>query len=310
VRDAGGEATLGADPITLMKARKNAAEIRGSRAAHLRDGAAMVNFLSWFAEEAPKGRMTEIDAVKALESFRRATGKLVEVSFPTISGAGPNGAIVHYRVTERTNRKIGKGLFLLDSGAQFEDGTTDITRTIAVGKPNAEMRDRFTRVLKGHIAIARAVFPKGATGGQIDAFARRDRDQLVGEMRPRRRQVQIAGEEQPPRFATANAAAHPFAAHCERRAATELEARDHQVPARRRASRYHSTTARQPMHHDRRAPPPPMPPNSITAAMRITCHVAHALPAVARSNRWLCRNGAAWPWRASGNANTIRASTA
>ena len=173
VREASGETTLGADPITLIKARKNAAEIRGSRAAHLRDGAAMAQFLAWFSEEAPKGRLTEIDAVKALESFRRATGKLVEVSFPTISGAGPNGAIVHYRVTERTNRKIGKGLFLLDSGAQYEDGTTDITRTIAVGKPTAEMRDRFTRVLKGHIAIARAVFPKGATGGQIDAFARR-----------------------------------------------------------------------------------------------------------------------------------------
>jgi Xaa-Pro aminopeptidase len=172
LRAAGGEPILGADPITLMKARKNAAEIRGARAAHLRDGAALVEFLAWFASEAPKGRLTEIDAVKALETFRRETGALREVSFPTIAGAGPNGAIVHYRVTERTNRRIGKGLFLLDSGAQYEDGTTDVTRTIAVGKPSAEMRDRFTRVLKGHIAIARSVFPKGTSGAQIDGFAR------------------------------------------------------------------------------------------------------------------------------------------
>jgi len=173
LRAAGGAPDLGADPITLMKARKNAAEIRGARAAHLRDGAALVEFLAWFASEAPKGKLTEIHAVTALESFRRANGHLREISFPTIAGAGPNGAIVHYRVTERTNRRIGKGLFLLDSGAQYEDGTTDVTRTIAVGRPNADMRDRFTRVLKGHIAIARSVFPKGTSGAQIDAFARR-----------------------------------------------------------------------------------------------------------------------------------------
>ncbi|MFN3892240.1 MAG: aminopeptidase P family protein [Beijerinckiaceae bacterium] len=173
LRESGGVVELGPDPITLMKARKNAAEVRGARAAHLRDGAAVSSFLAWFAEEAPKGRLTEIDAVMALETFRRQTKRLVEVSFPTISGAGPNGAIVHYRVTERTNRRIGKGLFLLDSGAQYEDGTTDVTRTIAVGKPSAEMRDRFTRVLKGHIAIATAAFPKGVTGAQLDAFARR-----------------------------------------------------------------------------------------------------------------------------------------
>ncbi len=172
LKNAGGEADPGADPVTLMKARKNIAEITGARAAHVRDGAALVNFLCWFHEHAPKGKLTEIDAVQALESFRRDTGKLKEVSFPTISGAGANGAIVHYRVTERTNSKIGKGLFLLDSGAQYEDGTTDVTRTIAVGKPGAEMRDRFTRVLKGHIAIARALFPKGANGAQIDSFAR------------------------------------------------------------------------------------------------------------------------------------------
>jgi Xaa-Pro aminopeptidase len=173
INDAGGKALRGVDPITLMKSVKNAAEIAGMRAAHLRDGAAAANFLAWFDREAPKGQLTEIDAVAALETFRRDTGLLKEVSFPTISGAGPNGAIVHYRVTNATNRKIAPNeLFLLDSGAQYEDGTTDITRTIAVGTPSAEMRDRFTRVLKGHIAIARAVFPDGTTGAQLDPFAR------------------------------------------------------------------------------------------------------------------------------------------
>ena len=171
---AGGTVVRGIDPITQLKAVKNAAEIDGMRAAHLRDGAAVANFLAWFDREAPTGTLTEIDAVAALETFRRETGQLKEVSFPTISGAGPNGAIVHYRVTRATNRKIAPNeLFLLDSGAQYEDGTTDITRTIAVGTPTAEMRDRFTRVLKGHIAIARAVFPEGATGAQLDSFARR-----------------------------------------------------------------------------------------------------------------------------------------
>lgn len=172
LQSAGGVADISADPITLMKARKNAAELNGMRAAHVRDGAAMADFLAWFDTHVRKG-LTEIDAVKALESFRRKTGKLRDISFPTISGAGPNGAIVHYRVNERTNRKIGVGLFLLDSGAQYEDGTTDITRTIGVGKPTAEMRDCFTRVLKGHIAIATAVFPKGTSGLQLDSFARR-----------------------------------------------------------------------------------------------------------------------------------------
>jgi Xaa-Pro aminopeptidase len=174
IEEAGGKAARGADPITLMKAVKNAAEIAGSHAAHVRDGAAVANFLAWFDREAPKGGLTEIDAVAALETFRRETGLLKEVSFPTISGAGPNGAIVHYRVTRATNRKIGLDeLFLLDSGAQYEDGTTDITRTMIVGTPTAQMRDRFTRVLKGHIAIARAVFPEGTTGAQLDPFARR-----------------------------------------------------------------------------------------------------------------------------------------
>jgi Xaa-Pro aminopeptidase len=173
LKAAGGKAVVGDDPITLMKAIKNAAEIDGARAAHLRDGAAVASFLAWFDEAAARGRLTEIDAVKALETFRRQTRKLKDVSFPTISGAGPNGAIVHYRVTEKTNARIGRGLFLLDSGAQYEDGTTDITRTIAVGKPTPDMRACFTRVLKGHIGIANAVFPKGTTGVQIDGFARR-----------------------------------------------------------------------------------------------------------------------------------------
>jgi Xaa-Pro aminopeptidase len=173
VTGAGGKVSRGADPIALMKAVKNAVEIDGARAAHRRDGAAVVRFLAWFEREAPRGNLTEIDAVAALESFRRDTGLLKDVSFPTIAGAGPNGAIVHYRVTRASNRRINAGeLFLVDSGAQYEDGTTDITRTVAVGAPSAEMRERFTRVLKGHIALARAVFPDGTTGAQLDTLAR------------------------------------------------------------------------------------------------------------------------------------------
>ncbi len=169
----GGKVVRSADPIAIMKAVKNPVEIAGARAAQARDGAAMVRFLAWFDREAPVGHLTEIDAVKALESFRRETGQLKDVSFPTIAGAGPDGAIVHYRVTTRTNRTILPGeLFLIDSGGQYEDGTTDITRTIAVGTPSDEMRDRFTRVLRGHIAIARAVFPDGTTGAQLNSFAR------------------------------------------------------------------------------------------------------------------------------------------
>ena len=169
----GGKIRRGADPIALMKAVKNATEIAGARAAHLRDGAAVARFLAWLDREAPKGKLTEIAAVEALEDFRRDTGALKDISFPTIAGFGPNGAIVHYRVTTKTNRRIAPdGLFLIDSGAQYEDGTTDITRTVAIGEPSAEMRDRFTRVLKGHIAIARAVFPQGTSGAQLDSFAR------------------------------------------------------------------------------------------------------------------------------------------
>src|SRR3954463_11571696 len=169
----GGKVARGACPIALMKAVKNPAEISGARAAHVRDGAAVTRFLAWFDREVARGALTEIDAVAALESFRRDTGLLKDISFPTISGAGPDGAIVHYRVTSKTNRGIAPGeLFLIDSGGQYRDGTTDITRTIAVGTPTAEMCERFTRVLKGHIAIARAVFPDGAPGAQLDSFAR------------------------------------------------------------------------------------------------------------------------------------------
>lgn len=168
-----GKSLRGADPIALLKAQKNETEIAGTRSAHKRDGAALARFLAWVDREAPGGGMTEIDAVEALETFRRETGALKDVSFPTISGAGPNGAIVHYRVTRKTNRRVQPGeLLLIDSGAQYEDGTTDVTRTMAIGTPTAEMRDRFTRVLKGHIAIARAVFPDGSSGSQIDSFAR------------------------------------------------------------------------------------------------------------------------------------------
>jgi Xaa-Pro aminopeptidase len=173
VTQAGGRTNPGTDPITLMKAVKNDTEIEGARAAQLRDGAAVVRFLAWFDREAPGGKLTEIDAVAALESFRRETGKLKDVSFPTISGSGPNGAIVHYRVTRKSNRRIAPDeLFLIDSGGQYLDGTTDITRTVAIGTPSDEMRARFTCVLKGHIAIATTVFPDGTTGAQIDSFAR------------------------------------------------------------------------------------------------------------------------------------------
>jgi Xaa-Pro aminopeptidase len=173
IAEGGGTVTRGADPIALMKAMKNHAEIEGMRAAHRRDGMAMANFLSWFEREAPRGTLTEIDAVAALETFRRETGALKDISFTTIAGAGPNGAIVHYRVTRATNRTINPGeLFLIDSGAQYEDGTTDITRTLIAGEPTDEMRDRFTRVLKGHIAIATAVFPESTSGAQLDTLAR------------------------------------------------------------------------------------------------------------------------------------------
>jgi len=170
---AGAEVKRGTDPCELPKAIKNEAEVAGTRAAHLRDGQALTKFLKWIGTEAPKGGVTEIDAAKRLETFRAETGELKDVSFDTISGAGANGAIVHYRVTNATNMPLKPGeLFLVDSGAQYMDGTTDVTRTVAIGTPGAEERDRFTRVLKGHIGIATARFPEGTSGAQLDAFAR------------------------------------------------------------------------------------------------------------------------------------------
>ncbi|ODM77426.1 aminopeptidase P family protein [Bradyrhizobium elkanii] len=173
IAGAGGKPVRGSDPVSLLKAVKNITEIEGTRTAHQRDAVALVRFLAWIDREAPSGGLTEIDTVEALETFRRETGALKDVSFPTIAGTGPNGAIVHYRVTRKSNRRIEPGdLLLIDSGAQYEDGTTDVTRTIAIGKPTDEMRDRFTRVLRGHIAIARAIFPDGTTGAQLDTLAR------------------------------------------------------------------------------------------------------------------------------------------
>ncbi|MEH2622100.1 Xaa-Pro aminopeptidase [Bradyrhizobium sp. AZCC 1719] len=173
IAGAGGKPVRGNDPVSLLKAVKNITEIEGTRTAHQRDAVALARFLAWIDREAPSGALTEIDTVEALETFRRQTCALKDVSFPTIAGTGPNGAIVHYRVTRKSNRRISPGdLLLIDSGAQYEDGTTDVTRTIAIGNPTDEMRDRFTRVLRGHIAIARAVFPDGTTGAQIDSFAR------------------------------------------------------------------------------------------------------------------------------------------
>lgn len=173
LRAAGGKPRVNDDPASLPKAIKNKAELAGAREAHIRDGAALTRFLAWFAEAAPKGALTEISAAEALETFRRENGDLRDISFPTISAFGEHAAIPHYRVTEKSNLKIGKGVYLVDSGAQYLDGTTDVTRTVCMGRASKQLRDHFTRVLKGHIAIARAVFPKGASGAQLDAFARR-----------------------------------------------------------------------------------------------------------------------------------------
>ncbi len=162
-----------ADPCLLPKARKNAAEIAGIETAHLRDGAAMVEFLAWLDREIPKGGMTEIRAVTALEGFRRATNALKDISFETICGAGPNGAIMHYRVSEDSDRPFREGeIVVIDSGGQYVDGTTDITRTIAVGPPGPMERDCFTRVLQGMIAMSRLRWPKGVAGSHLDAIAR------------------------------------------------------------------------------------------------------------------------------------------
>ena len=173
LQTAGAKIKRGTDPCELPKACKNAAEIDGTRAAHLRDGRALTRFLAWLGLTAPRGGIDEITASKKLEAFRADTGALKDLSFDTISGAGPNGAIVHYRVTQGTNQPLQPGeLFLVDSGAQYLDGTTDVTRTVAIGRASAEQRDRFTRVLKGHIGIATARFPEGTSGSQLDALAR------------------------------------------------------------------------------------------------------------------------------------------
>ena len=161
------------DPCIAPRAIKNATEIAGTRAAHARDGVAVTRFLAWLDANAEGGKVDEITAAQTLEGFRRDTGELKEISFDTIAGSGPNGAIVHYRVNAKTNRKLKPGeLFLVDSGAQYADGTTDITRTIAIGKPTSEMRRHFTLVLKGNIAIATACFPKGTRGRDLDPLAR------------------------------------------------------------------------------------------------------------------------------------------
>jgi Xaa-Pro aminopeptidase len=171
---AGAEIHRAADPCQLPKACKNAVEIEGTRRAHRRDGAALTRFLAWLAERAPKGGLGEIAASDRLEQFRREGEHFRDLSFPTISGAGANGAIVHYRASPESERQLGPGmLYLVDSGAQYLDGTTDVTRTVAIGTPTAEMRERFTRVLKGHIALATCRFPKGTNGAQLDALARR-----------------------------------------------------------------------------------------------------------------------------------------
>ncbi|KEO51298.1 aminopeptidase P family protein [Thioclava pacifica] len=161
------------DPCILPKARKNPSEVGGMEAAHLRDASAMVEFLCWLDAEAPKGQLTEIDVVTALEGFRRDTNSLLDISFDTICGAGGNGAIVHYRVNEATNRPVKPGeLLLVDSGGQYVDGTTDITRTVAVGAVPDDAKRPFTRVLQGMIALSRSRFPRGVAGAHLDALAR------------------------------------------------------------------------------------------------------------------------------------------
>lgn len=173
LKDAEIQILEGRDPCVVPKALKNDTEIAGARAAHLRDAVAVVQFLAWLEAEAPKGALTEIDVVKALEGFRAQTNALRDISFDTICGAGPNGAIVHYRVNEETNRQVNQDeLLLVDSGGQYVDGTTDITRTVVIGTPTGAQRTCYTRVLQGMIAISRARFPKGVGGQHLDALAR------------------------------------------------------------------------------------------------------------------------------------------
>ena len=170
---AGAVIAKAADPCLLPKATKTARELAGMRAAHERDGAALTGFLAWLPMAARAGGLSESAAAERLAAFRSANERYRGPSFPTISAAGANAAIVHYRVSPSSDRPLTPGtLYLVDSGAQYLDGTTDVTRTVAVGKPDAEMRQRFTLVLKGHIAIATARFPRGTTGSQLDTLAR------------------------------------------------------------------------------------------------------------------------------------------
>ena len=172
--EAAGAAIIEArDPTIALKAAKTAVELDGTRAAHIRDGLAVSRFLYWFEGAAAAGDLDELKAQARLEAFRRESNLLRDLSFDSISAFAGNGASPHYHSTPDSNLPItGNSLYLIDSGGQYPDGTTDITRTIAVGMPSAEMRDRFTRVLKGHIALATARFPKGTRGGQLDILAR------------------------------------------------------------------------------------------------------------------------------------------
>ena len=170
---AGARVVRGQDPCTLPKACKNPVEIEGAKRAHRRDGVALTRFLHWLATEAQTALPDEMQIVSKLEAFREATGALKDLSFDTIAGAGPNGAVVHYRPTRQKIRRTEPGtLLLVDSGAQYLDGTTDVTRTIAIGEPTAEMRQRYTLVLKGHLALGRVRFPAGVTGSALDVLAR------------------------------------------------------------------------------------------------------------------------------------------
>ncbi|MGH1422900.1 MAG: M24 family metallopeptidase [Hyphomonas sp.] len=173
VEAAGGEIVRQMDPVALPKAKKNAQELRGTIAAHIRDGVAVTRFLRWLDTEAQSGEVTEIDAALKLEALREETGVLNDLSFTTISGAGPNGALPHYRVSSASNRVLERGsLYLVDSGGQYLDGTTDITRTVPIGEASADMKRHYTLVLKGHIALDAVRFPAGTTGTHLDVLAR------------------------------------------------------------------------------------------------------------------------------------------
>ncbi|MBF0250462.1 MAG: M24 family metallopeptidase, partial [Alphaproteobacteria bacterium] len=171
---AGARVLPGADPCDAPRAAKTPAEIEGMRQAHVRDGRALTRFLAWLDEAAPGGGVTERAAAAKVDALRAEDPMSRGPSFPTISGAGPNGAIVHYRVSAKTDRALVDGdVYLVDSGGQYLDGTTDVTRTVAIGEPTPEMKDRFTRVLKGHIAVVTQRFPKGTSGQELDVLARR-----------------------------------------------------------------------------------------------------------------------------------------